>query len=101
MIRNINYKGHVGSNIVRDLKFSTWKPRQYVDRSSPYTIVLFKSGRCRIMGCKDPLDTSLLPYPITDITIQSVTITADLGTSVNLYKISSIFNIKIHNIISI
>mgnify|MGYP003460733800 CR=1 len=96
MIRNINYKGRVGPNIIRDMRFSSWKPRQYIDRSSPYTIILFKSGRCRIMGCKDPLDPSLLPYPITDITIQSVTVTADLGTSVNLCKISSMFTVKIH-----
>ena len=88
MIKNINYKGRIDGNIIRDMEFSTWKPRQHVDRSGPYTIILFKSGQCRIMGCKIPLDVTLLKYPITNIKVQSVTITMKLGKTVNLFKLA-------------
>ena len=91
MNSNINYKGFVNPSAVRGMEFSTWKPRQYVDRTGPYTIVFFSSGKCRIMGCKTPLNIKLLQYPIINIQVQSVTVTKSLGYTVNLYKISGKF----------
>ena len=90
MICNINYKGYVSPNIIKEMGFSTGKPCQYIDRSGPYTLIFFRSGHCRIMGCKTPLKHSLLKYPITEIKVQSVTVTMDLEKSVNLYKIAGI-----------
>ena len=93
MIRNINYKGYVDPQITRYMGFSKWKPCQYIERSGPYTLIFFRSGQCRIMGCKTPLEPLLLKYPIRDIKLQSVTVTINLGTSVNLYKLAGNFTI--------
>ena len=88
MIRNINYKGFVDPKIIKDAKFSIWKPCQFVDKSGPYTLIFFKTGKCRIMGCKSPINTKLLEYPIVDIQVQSVTVSIDLGFIVNLTLLS-------------
>ena len=88
MIRNINYRGFVDPKELIGLQFSTWKPCQYIDRDGPYTLIFFRNGKCRIMGCKKPIDTKLIKYKIKNIQIQSVTVTIDLGTTVNLYQLS-------------
>ena len=93
MIRNINYKGYVDPQITRYMGFSKWKPCQYIDHSGPYTLIFFRSGQCHIMGYKTPLEPLLLKYPIRDIKLQSVTVTINLGTSVNLYKLAGNFTI--------
>jgi TATA-box binding protein (TBP) (component of TFIID and TFIIIB) len=36
------------------------------------------------MGCKQPIDASSLPYNITNVTIQSITVTCDYGQPINL-----------------
>jgi TATA-box binding protein (TBP) (component of TFIID and TFIIIB) len=36
------------------------------------------------MGCKKPIDASSLPYNITNVTIQSITVTCDYGQPINL-----------------
>jgi TATA-box binding protein (TBP) (component of TFIID and TFIIIB) len=86
MLANINYHGQVLES-VNHLKFS-YKPAQYVLKCKDYTLVIFRSGKCRIMGCKKPLDESSLPMKIFSIRIQSVTVTANLGTPVHLYKLA-------------
>ena len=88
MIANINYKGQVSQNVIKNLKFSDWKPRQFIDRNGEYTIIFFKSGKCRIMGCRKPIEMSKLQYKITNITIQSVTVIDTIGKIINLYKIA-------------
>ena len=88
MISNINYRGFVDPKELIGLQFSAWKPCQYIDRDGPYTLIFFRNGKCRIMGCKKPIDTKLIKYKIKNIQIQSVTVTIDLGTTVNLYKLS-------------
>mgnify|MGYP006049610737 FL=1 len=89
MIRNINYKGFVDPNLIKNVEFSNRKPCQFIDRSGIYTLIFFKSGKCRIMGCKSPINVKLLQYPILNIQIQSVTVSTDLGFNVNLYVLSN------------
>ena len=87
MIVNINYSGQFLEN-TNLLKFSTWKPKQYIHKCKDYTIIIFKSGKCRIMGCKTELLISTLPFKINNIKIQSLTISESLGETVNLYKLA-------------
>ena len=85
MISNINYKGFLREGIEK-LEFKTWKPLQCVMKYKDYTIVIFKSGKCRIMGCKKELDISTLPLPITIEKILGVSITFNYGRTINLMK---------------
>ena len=87
MIVNINYSGELLESTSQFL-FSVWKPKQFVQKCDGYTIVIFKTGKCRIMGCKTRLLQSTLPFKINNIKIQSITVTKDLGKSVNLYKMA-------------
>lgn len=84
LLSNINYKGKC---LVKNMKFPLGKPQQVVDRSGKYPIIFFKSGRCRIMGCKQPLKLVDLKYKIQDLQIQSITVTADIGKFINLYEL--------------
>jgi len=87
MLANINYKGVV--KVQKDFDFNYGRPRQCVKKCGTYTIVIFQTGRCRVMGCKKPLDESTLPFPIKNLTIQSVTVTSDLKRIIDLYKLAS------------
>lgn len=88
MLVNINYKGKISNDVTRKMKFPIGKPSQIVDKTGKYTIVIFKSGNCRIMGCKEPIDINELQYDIKDIQLQSLTIVMNLGIIINLYKLS-------------
>ena len=68
MLANINYRGIVSS--VKGMQFPAGKPKQIVDKSGKHTIVIFQSGKCRIMGCKKPIDKRDLQYKIRDIQLQ-------------------------------
>jgi TATA-box binding protein (TBP) (component of TFIID and TFIIIB) len=104
MISNINYKGRVTES-VNHLLFSI-KPPQFVQKCEGYTLVIFKTGKCRIMGCKKPLDLvpsgksfipSMyvnMPYRIEIDGIQSITVTANLNKMVHLYKLAAILKEK-------
>ena len=87
MIANINYRGKMLESTDR-FKFSPVKPCQYVHKCDNYTIVMFRTGSIRIMGCKKELDYSTLPFKMKIYGIQSMTICARLGFTVNLYKLS-------------
>lgn len=90
MIVNINYKGKVSQEITNRLNFPIGKPAQFIDKSGKYTIIIFKSGSCRIMGCKKPIEMDSLQYDIKNIRLQSLSIVVNLGTVINLYKLSRI-----------
>lgn len=73
------------------------RPRQLVIKDDKGTVILFGTGRFRVMGCVDPIDASLLAYKYTslfdsddypEIYSQSYTCAAKLGFPVNLYKLS-------------
>ena len=86
MISNINYKGD--TKVEKDFEFIMKKPRQCVKKCKDYSIIIFQSGKCRIMGCKKPLIESTLPFKITNIRLQSITVTANLNRTVNLYRLA-------------
>ena len=90
MITNINYKGKVSNDIISKLKFPAGKPSQVVDKSRKYTIIFFRSGNCRIMGCRKPLENNELQYNIQNIRMQSMTVVINLGQMINLYKLSKL-----------
>ena len=90
MITNINYKGKVSNDIISKMKFPVGKPSQVVDKSGKYTIIFFRSGNCRIMGCKKPLEKYDLQYDIENIRMQSLSVVVNLGITINLYKLSKL-----------
>ena len=72
------------------------KPHQLVIKDKMGTLILFASGRFRIMGCVDALDAHFLALnntfdidseDIPDIISQSYTCALKLGYNVNLYKL--------------
>ncbi len=73
------------------------KPHQLVIKDEMGTLILFSSGRFRIMGCVDAVDAHFLALKYTfdidsedipDIISQSYTCALKLGYNVNLYKLS-------------
>ena len=82
MLCNINYRGFT-QDCLKDLHFGT-KPCQCVLHFPEYTIIFFRNGKCRIMGCKQPIDPSTLPFNIINVTIQSITVTCDYGEPINI-----------------
>lgn len=92
MLANINYRGMVSS--VKGMQFPSGKPKQIVDKTGKYTIVIFQSGKCRIMGCKKPIVKKDLQYKIRDIQLQSITVTLNLDCSINLYKLAKKLEIQ-------
>ena len=91
-IVNINYKGHVGRlSDISDIDFANKSsPQMHIHiRYDGITIIVFKTGKCRIMECKTPLSTlTNLPYNIHLQCIQSVTATYDYGSLINLQILS-------------
>jgi TATA-box binding protein (TBP) (component of TFIID and TFIIIB) len=89
MIANINYKGSAPVSRISHLDFGYRKPQQFVQKCEKYTIIIFRTGNCRVMGCKTALSsTEEFPFGITIERIQSITVTENLGLTVNLYKMA-------------
>ena len=44
------------------------------------------------MGCKKELNPDTLPFEIIDIQLQSITITLDLNTKINLFKLAKLLS---------
>ena len=86
LLSNINYKGYTTENL-DSLQF-TYKPKQCVLKYPNYTIIIFPNGKCRIMGCKNPLESKDLPMKIIVERIQSVTVTTSLEMTINLQKLA-------------
>lgn len=70
------------------MEFPYSKPQQIVDRTKKHTVLIFKSGNCRIMGCKKPIRMQDLQYNIKNIKIQSITVTANVEQKINLYLLN-------------
>jgi TATA-box binding protein (TBP) (component of TFIID and TFIIIB) len=51
-------------------------------------MIIFENGKCRIMGCKEPLDIPNFPYPVLNIKIVSITVTGNIHKTINLHKLS-------------
>ena len=86
---NINYKAIILDN-TDTLIFNEWKPRQCVIKCPNYTLVIFPTGNCRVMGCKVPINSEYLtdPFNIKIERIQSITVVGKINESINLHKLS-------------
>lgn len=89
MIANINYRGKF-LEPVSQFPFTVGRPCQYVHKCQDYTIVIFTTGNCRIMGCKHELDESTLPFKIAILGINSVTVTASVYKKVIFISVNYI-----------
>lgn len=88
-IITINYKARVLES-TEHLTFREYPPQQACIRTGKCTIVIFRSGKCRIMGCKEPLATvDDLPIRVRLERIQSVSVKFDVGTRMNVQKIAN------------
>ena len=86
MIRNINYVGQALES-VSHLDYRKTPPYMHVCKCANYTLVIFKCGKCRLMGCRQPLLTRILldgPVKIAIQRIQSVTVTFDMKSMLKL-----------------
>ena len=91
MISNINYRGYIRKAAIDQMKFNNWKPRQCVIKMDDFTLVIFQSGKCRIMGCKKPISQHRIQVKDIKVTvecIQSITVTVDMGITINLHQVA-------------
>jgi TATA-box binding protein (TBP) (component of TFIID and TFIIIB) len=95
-IININYKGRL-VNKLKECEFLGISSPQMIIRESmdlehPCRLIIFKSGKCRIMGCKKPLPHRLnMCFPTFTVIIQkiqSITVSLDIGRSLNLITLA-------------
>ena len=86
---NINYKARILDDVDK-LSYNAWKPRQCIIKCTNFTLVIFPTGNCRLMGCKAPITSEYLtdPFNIKIERIQSITVVGKINESVNLYKLS-------------
>jgi TATA-box binding protein (TBP) (component of TFIID and TFIIIB) len=93
-IVNINYRGFIinpKSNI--DLtKLQTKSPPKMLKYmgTNGSTLLVFASGKCRIMGCKSHISSTdnMFPLPVRITHIQSVTACIHLDYTINLYQLA-------------
>jgi len=99
---NVNYRGKLKNPIdLKKINVPNSKyyliPHQVVIKDEKGTLILFSSGKFRVMGCIDELDATFLAYKYIeqltddypDIVIQSYTSVAKLGHSVDLNKLAT------------
>lgn len=87
-IRNINYRGCILDNIDH-LPFRKTPPLMYVQNCNDFKLIIFKSGKCRLMGCKQPWQRIIqtIPYRMSNLRIMSATVTFNLEHKINLRKL--------------
>jgi len=89
MITNINYKGQLFS--VDGMKFSSVPPYQSVIKLKFGKLLVFPSGKCRIMGIKTPLTNEQienLSHKVKFLKIQSMSLCFDLECRLNLRNLT-------------
>jgi TATA-box binding protein (TBP) (component of TFIID and TFIIIB) len=112
LVSNANYRGAMKHVI--DLpklhkkipnSFLHKKPHQLVVKDIKGTILFFRSGKFRVMGCIDELEATFLAYRYTllisdkefpIVTLQSYTSNSHLGFKVNLEKMAATSNIIVY-----
>lgn len=89
-IVNVNYAGRVvNKNDLQHLQFRRKPPCMCVLKGKNCKTIVFRSGKCRVMGNNVNLEKDELPIPIVIERMQSATATIDLGRAIvltNLYK---------------
>lgn len=88
---NINYHGKVIFGL-QHVQFSLTPPQQAAIKiPGKYTILVFKSGCCRLMGCKSAVTNKFVACGNIIVRverIQSITVLYDLGKQINLYELA-------------
>ena len=91
-IVNINYKGKITCKL-NDLKFPKQQPspQQLVYNCvNGEKLLVFTSGKCRLMGCKTPICSTVdLPIPVILTNILSITLVMKLDESINLINLAN------------
>ena len=82
MITNINYIGRISS--VEQLTFRSKSPQMCIKKCKNFTMIIFKSGKCRLMGCKTPILTRVINVDddglsVTILRIQSASAVYNFG----------------------
>ena len=91
MIVNSNYRGQLAPGEVEKIDFGKRRvpPVQRVIKLQPHgTMLVFPSGKYRLMGMKGGQATAKLPYLPATIQLQSCTVTDDLKCKINLIDLS-------------
>ena len=90
---NINYAGLlINKERITTVPFRRHAPQMYVKKYENFTLLLFKSGKCRLMGCKRPLPTRLLNIDGLNISIvlmPSATACFNVGCNLHLGKLGN------------
>lgn len=105
MIVNVNYKGVLANySDLHQLKFTLKKtppPIQKIIKFVPAygdkyaTMIIFPSGKCRIMGLTKALTTNtVLPFKVNDLKIQSITTIVKYHSSINLIELAQRLPVK-------
>lgn len=82
---NLNYKAKVKPERVAHLPFRMQPPQMCSIQHEAGTIVIFRSGKCRIMGCNSfPVN---LPFKIKVRRLQSATLVINYGTRLKLSEL--------------
>ena len=96
-VTNINYRGRVTCPL-SDLKFPNSMAPPHMLRfkcKDTMTLLVFKTGKCRLMGCKEPViypPKCSVPYILTSM--MTITFTMNVGHEINLYKMATTLTCK-------
>lgn len=112
LVSNANYRGAM-KHVIELTKLHNKipnsilhkKPHQLVVKDIKGTILFFRSGKFRVMGCIDELEATFLAYRYTllisdkefpSVTLQSYTSNSHLGFKVNLETMAAANNIVVY-----
>ena len=88
---NINYRGRIVRGI-KNLKISRNPPCQALLKvPGKYTLIVFSSGKCRLMGCKQPIRNAFITVNMVTMridSVQSMTVTADMQKTFILQEVA-------------
>jgi len=96
-IVNINYRGRVDKqHLPMEAEFrKSSRPSMliYTCNNPKCKLLVFRSGLCRVMGCKESLSSTanMFPIPFKLLNILSVTATMETGYSINLLTLANNF----------
>ena len=91
MITNINYKGELKPDDMISIEFDNMNPPvQKIVKTGLGKMIIFRSGKMRLMGLKKPPDNlDSLPYIPAKFELQSFTLTDDLHSKINLIHLAN------------
>lgn len=94
MIANVNYKGSLAPGELCKVSFNNCRtpPHQQIfPLDGNLKLLVFTSGKCRLMGARGPLTKDLveqLPLKVLNLRVQSVTLVDHIGCDINLIRLA-------------